>query len=107
MILMSALFWQMKRHYPHVTAHFAPLLVLPVFLSDSLWKEDPMPNNVMLITGTSKGIWKFLAHYYVSCGYTVIGCSRTQPEWELQNYTHINADITNEASVKAVFKTIK
>ena len=66
-----------------------------------------MPNNVMLITGTSKGIGKFLAHYYVSCGYTVIGCSRTQPEWELQNYTHINADITNEAYVKAVFKTIK
>ena len=66
-----------------------------------------MLNPVTLITGTRKGIGKSLAEYYVNKGHDVIGCSRLSPDWTLPNYIHFNSDVTNEASVKKIFKYIK
>ncbi len=62
-----------------------------------------MSKIVTLITGTRKGIGKFLAEYYVNKGHIVVGCSRSSPEWSLDNYYHIDADVGNEADVKNVF----
>jgi 3-oxoacyl-[acyl-carrier protein] reductase len=61
-----------------------------------------MPDIVTLITGTRKGIGKFLAEYYVNKGHLVVGCSRSNPDWSLDNYYHVNADVGNESDVKNV-----
>jgi len=63
--------------------------------------------SVMLITGTSKGIGKYLADYYLNKGFTVIGCSRSACEIENDNYTHIIADISNEDEILNIFKIIR
>ena len=41
---------------------------------------------VMLITGTRKGIGKYLAEYYTNNDYHVIGCSRNDIDYQLNNY---------------------
>jgi len=40
---------------------------------------------VMIITGTRKGIGKYLAEYYIQNGFFVIGCSRGNIDFELNN----------------------
>lgn len=62
---------------------------------------------VMIITGTSKGIGRFLAEYYTGKGYQVIGCSRSDIEYSLDNYEHYCLDITDEESVKKMFNSIR
>jgi len=61
----------------------------------------------MLITGTSKGIGNYLAEYYLSQGYIVIGCSRSTCKIENEHYFHIIADIANEDEILNVFKFIR
>ena len=63
--------------------------------------------GVMLITGTRKGIGRYLAEYYVAKGYEVVGCSRSPVDYELENYTHYCLDITDEARVKKMFGEIR
>lgn len=62
--------------------------------------------EVMLITGTRKGIGCYLADYYAKKGYFVEGCSREAPDWAIANYHHHIADVTNETDVKALFADI-
>lgn len=62
---------------------------------------------VMIITGTSKGIGRSLAEYYTGKGYQVIGCSRGDIEYSLDNYEHFCLDITDEESVKKMFNSIR
>lgn len=62
--------------------------------------------QVMLITGTRKGIGRYLAEYYAQKGYIVEGCSRSNPEWEAENYTHHNVDIVDEVGVKKMITNI-
>lgn len=61
----------------------------------------------MLITGTRKGIGKYLAEYYCAKGYMVVGCSREKAEYELENYTHFCLDVSDEGDVKKMFKEIR
>jgi 3-oxoacyl-[acyl-carrier protein] reductase len=63
--------------------------------------------EVVLITGTRKGIGRHLAEHFVRQGARVEGCSRTTPEWELENYTHHSLDVVDEAQVKALFSSIR
>ncbi len=62
---------------------------------------------VMLITGTSQGIGKYLASYYLGKGYLVIGCSRQKSDITNSRYTHLIADISNENEILDVFKFIR
>ena len=64
-----------------------------------------MKNKTILITGTSKGIGKFLAESYLNNSYNIIGCSRGEATLEHENYLHIKCDITDEKSVKSVVQT--
>ena len=64
-------------------------------------------NQVMLITGTSKGIGKYLVEYYVDKGFEVIGCSRSATNYKLNHYTHFSLDITDEHKVKQLFRHIR
>lgn len=63
--------------------------------------------QVMLITGTRKGIGKYLTEYYVKKGFQVIGCSRGPIDYELKNYQHFCLDVTDESKVKKMFSEIR
>ena len=62
---------------------------------------------VTLITGTRKGIGKYLAEYYVDKGHQVIGCSRIVPDWTLDGYLHYEADVSDEKAVTKMFSDIR
>ena len=66
-----------------------------------------MIKPVTLITGTRKGIGKFLAEHYVKSGHIVIGCSRSPNDWELDGYHHFVADVSDETAVKELFQFIR
>jgi len=63
--------------------------------------------QVMVITGTRKGIGKYLAHYYAAKGFNVFGCSRSPIDYELENYRHFCLDIIDETAVKKMFLEIR
>lgn len=65
-----------------------------------------MEGSVVLITGTRKGIGRYLAEHYVQRGAQVVGCSRTAPAWTLTNYTHFEADVTDEAAVRKMVAAV-
>lgn len=62
-----------------------------------------MDRPVTLITGTRKGIGKFLAEHYVGLGHQVIGCSRGEVDWHLEGYIHYRASVYDENDVKTIF----
>lgn len=64
-------------------------------------------NNVILITGTRKGIGKYLAEYYAKDGLKVIGCSREPADYKLKNYRHFCLDVSDETNVKKMFLEIR
>ncbi len=61
----------------------------------------------LLITGTRKGIGKYLVEYYVEQGFKVIGCSRSAVDYELENYQHFCLDVSDESAVKRMFFEIR
>ena len=63
--------------------------------------------QVMLITGTSKGIGKFLANYYANKGFIVMGCSRSSVDYKISNYCHFCLDVCDEKKVKQMFAKIR
>ena len=62
---------------------------------------------VMLITGTSRGIGKYLTDYYLSKGFRVIGCSRSPCATINKNYQHIIADLSKEEEIINIFRIIR
>ncbi len=62
---------------------------------------------IMLITGTHKGIGRYLVDHYIGQGYFVIGCSREEMEKQPGGYKHFCLDVTNEGAVKAMFTSIR
>jgi 3-oxoacyl-[acyl-carrier protein] reductase len=61
---------------------------------------------VALVTGSSRGIGKHLVHHLVAAGYTVIGCSRTPPDWTLDHHAHHVVDVGDEKQVVALVRHI-
>lgn len=66
-----------------------------------------MEGAVTLITGTRKGIGRFLVEHYVRRGHHVIGCSRGEVDWRLDGYTHYITDVADEKAVKRLFADIR
>jgi 3-oxoacyl-[acyl-carrier protein] reductase len=64
-------------------------------------------NNVVLITGTRKGIGRALVEHYVTKGCRVVGCSRSPFEGEFPNYRHHCLDVSDEPEVKRMFSDIR
>lgn len=63
--------------------------------------------RIMIITGTSKGIGRYLAEYYVSKGFIVIGCSRSEPTIDSPLYKHYTLDVSDEYLVKNLFVDVR
>jgi 3-oxoacyl-[acyl-carrier protein] reductase len=63
--------------------------------------------QVMLITGTRKGIGEQLVKHYVTKGFSVVGCSRKDVDYKFDNYQHFCLDVSDELSVKKIFFEIK
>ena len=62
---------------------------------------------VTVITGTRKGIGRHLAQHYAERGHAVIGCSRGTPDWWLDGYEHVQADVSDEGAVGEVFERVR
>jgi 3-oxoacyl-[acyl-carrier protein] reductase len=63
--------------------------------------------KVILITGTSKGLGRYLAEYYVEKGFYVIGCSRNSIDFTNKSYKHFELDIIDEKKVIEIFNFIR
>jgi 3-oxoacyl-[acyl-carrier protein] reductase len=66
-----------------------------------------MTNKYFIITGTSKGIGRYLSEYYLEQGKIVFGCSRGESDLKNDNYYHFRADVSNEKEVLQMFHEIK
>lgn len=62
---------------------------------------------VILITGTRKGIGRYLAEYYVKKDFYVVGCSREPTDYVSKNYRHYSLDVCVEEEVIELFAAIK
>jgi 3-oxoacyl-[acyl-carrier protein] reductase len=60
----------------------------------------------MIITGTRKGIGRFLAEHYVKNGFEVVGCSRSPSDLEMPGYEHYCLDVADEVAVKQMFRQV-
>jgi 3-oxoacyl-[acyl-carrier protein] reductase len=61
---------------------------------------------VMLVTGSRKGIGRYLAEYYLKKGYVVEGCSRGEVDIHDANYTHHQVDVADEKSVRTMIADV-
>ena len=62
--------------------------------------------QVMVITGSRKGIGRHLAETYAKRGFIVEGCSRGDAGWEAENYTHHNVDVADEHQVRSMIANV-
>ena len=62
--------------------------------------------RVNLITGTSRGIGRFLAEHYLAKGETVVGCSRSGSDLKHSNYNHFELDVSDEESCARLFRFV-
>ncbi len=63
--------------------------------------------RVMLITGTRKGIGRWLVEHYAEQGLMVIGCSRGEKTFDHANYRHYTLDVADENQVRSMFSDIR
>ena len=54
--------------------------------------------RTVLISGTSRGIGRFLAEHYTGAGYRVVGCSRSETDYRSEHYRHYRVDVTDESA---------
>jgi len=66
-----------------------------------------MDKRVVLVTGSRKGIGRYLAEQFLQQGMIVEGCSRNAPEWNAAGYTHHLLDVADEAAVKTMLASIQ
>jgi len=62
--------------------------------------------KTMVITGTRKGIGKYLVDYYIQQGYMIFGCSREPADYSYDDYQHFCVDVSEEQQVKEMFSEI-
>lgn len=64
-------------------------------------------NQIIVITGTSKGIGNALANYYLGQNQFVIGCSRTESSINHPNYRHFSLEVSDEKAVVSMIRAVK
>ena len=64
--------------------------------------------EVMLITGTRKGIGRYLVDYYLAKGLLVAGCSRDEFDGPAPgNYFHYRADVADERAMVEMIRDVQ
>ena len=63
-------------------------------------------DRIIIITGTRKGIGRYLAEQYLQEGDIVYGCSRRICDIEHPNYHHTRLDVSDEAEVVAFVRNV-
>lgn len=61
----------------------------------------------IVITGTRKGIGRFLAETFLERGWQVAGCSRGPGDLEHANYSHYELDVADEKAVSAMMQDVR
>jgi 3-oxoacyl-[acyl-carrier protein] reductase len=64
------------------------------------------PANVMVVTGSRKGIGRFLCEHYLAQGWTVAGCSREASDLQHDRYRHYRLDVGDEQAVAAMMRSV-
>jgi 3-oxoacyl-[acyl-carrier protein] reductase len=64
-------------------------------------------NKVIIITGTRKGVGRYLSEYYLKKDYIVIGCSRNESDLIKEKYEHFCLDVANEKEVKKMVSYVQ
>ena len=64
-----------------------------------------MNKKIIVITGSRKGIGKYLSEYYLKSA-LVIGCSRKDSTIRQENYIHYNVDVSDEIGVVNMIKDV-
>jgi 3-oxoacyl-[acyl-carrier protein] reductase len=64
-------------------------------------------NKVILITGTRKGIGRYLSEYYLERGFVVLGCSRGESDLSHPRYEHFCIDVADEKAVIEMIASIR
>lgn len=64
-------------------------------------------SKVLIITGSRKGIGRYLSEYYLAKGLIVCGFSRGESELTHENYHHYAVDVADEINVIKSIKSIK
>ncbi len=62
---------------------------------------------LVVITGSSRGLGKALALFFLKKNYIVVGSSRGESDIQGKNYHHYKLDIGNESSVRSWVREIK
>ena len=63
---------------------------------------------VILITGTSRGLGKYIAEQLLEEGHTVYGCNTSgEPTIHHDKYKHFKTDVRSETDVKKMIKEIR
>ena len=65
-----------------------------------------MNKKVMVITGTRKGIGRYLSEYYLDKGFVVNGCDLFESDLKHNNYEHFCLDVADENAVKKMVSGI-
>src|SRR5688500_4915414 len=62
---------------------------------------------ITVVTGSRKGIGRFLAEHYINQGHVVVGCSRGDVDFTLEGYQHFSLDVSDEKAVTALFTSVR
>jgi len=68
-----------------------------------------MPDDaqIVLVTGSRKGIGRALAEHFLAKGAFVEGCSRGDADWSHERYRHHLVDVADEAAVRRMINDIR
>ena len=66
-----------------------------------------MSSLVVVITGTSRGLGRSLAEYFLSKNYMVAGCSRSLATIASEGYDHTSLDLSNEKEVRSWIRNVR
>lgn len=66
-----------------------------------------MNSRIVIITGSRKGIGRYLVEKFCELNYIVVGCSRSKSDFKHEKYKHFELDVSDERAVKVMFREIR